>query len=61
MATEKLSTINGVDVSINSSDIVLFELNIESPIISHQIEIPISEWDEIKKFIDEKLKEKSNG
>lgn len=58
MATQKLSTSNGVDVFINDSDIVLFELNIESPMVSKQIEIPTSEWEEVKKFVDEKLKNK---
>ena len=58
MATEKLSTSNGIDIYINDTDIILFELNIESPIVSKQIELDILEWEQIKKFIDEKLKNK---
>ena len=55
MATEKLSTINGVDVFINDTHIVFFDLNIESPAISPQIEIPSSEWKQIVDFVNSKL------
>lgn len=60
MATEKISTSNGVDIFRHDDSIIFFSLDIESPIISPQISIPINEWDEVKNYIDNKIKENAS-
>lgn len=55
MAIEKIQTVNGVDISVEENLICLYELNIESPVISAHINIPVSDWESIVKFVNDKI------
>lgn len=59
MANEKLSLVNGVDVSVDEDVISLSQLDFNNPVISDLIVIPKSEWNEFVKFVNKKMEQSS--
>lgn len=55
MAIEKLYTDNGVDITISDTHINFYELDIDSPVASQLISIPISDWEQVVNFVTRKL------
>ena len=55
MATTQLVTENDVIIQV-SGELIIFQIpDFESPACSNYIEIPLSEWEQIKSFIDGKI------
>lgn len=55
MATYYLETKNGINITVHSGNVIVKKPDFESPACSQIIEITISEWSEIKEFIDQQI------